>query len=149
MKPITMLAVPQDPTSRESLPSGSAADPGAAASRLRDRRAREHLANERTLLAWVRTSLALIALGVVVARFAVFLRASNVATASSVTSTAFGIALVGGGFTAGLVGLVRFLRVKRQIDLDDFRPDAWSLVLLMVIALAMAIALAVYLAVTG
>ena len=111
--------------------------------------ARFTLANERTLLAWVRTSLALIALGVVVARLAVFLRTSSVATTSSVTSTVFGIALVGGGFTAGLVGLVRFLRVKRQIDQDDFKPDAWSLVLLVSIALAMAVALAVYLAITG
>jgi putative membrane protein len=144
-----MLAVPQDPPTRESLPPGSAADPGAAAGRLHDRRAREHLANERTLLAWVRTSLALIALGFVIARFAVFSRGLTTAAATNVTSTVFGIALVSGGFAAGLVGLVRFLRVKRQIDQDDFQPDAWSLVLLVGIALAMAVALAVYLAVTS
>jgi len=144
-----MPVVSPDPVTHESLSSGSAADPDAAASRLRDRRVREHLANERTLLAWVRTSLALIALGFVVARFALFSRGFSVSSASSVTSTVFGIALVGGGFTAGLVGLVRFVRVKRQIDRDDFKPDAWSLLLLVVIALAMAVALAVYLAISG
>jgi len=37
-------------------------------------RAREHLANERTLLAWVRTAVALMGLGFVVARFGLFLR---------------------------------------------------------------------------
>jgi putative membrane protein len=116
---------------------------------LRERRAREHLANERTLLAWVRTSLAMIALGFVVARFALFSRGMNIAAATNVASTVFGIALVSGGFIAGLVGLVRFLRVKRQIDQDGFQPDAWSLVLLVGIALVMAVALAVYLAVTS
>ena len=37
-------------------------------------RAREHLANERTLLAWIRTAIALMGLGFVVARFGLFLR---------------------------------------------------------------------------
>ena len=97
----------------------------------------------------MRTSLALIALGFVVARFAVFSRGLSIATATNVTSTVFGIALVSGGLIAGLVGLVRFLRVKRQIDRDDFQPDAWSLVLLVGIALAMGVALAVYLAITS
>jgi putative membrane protein len=124
--------------------------PVAAAARLRDRRAREHLANERTLLAWVRTSLGLIALGFVVARFALLLRQMNAAdSGKGVTSTVFGIILVAGGFVAAVVGLVRYLRVRRQIDADDFRPDAWALALLVGIALAMAIALGIYLAVTG
>lgn len=35
---------------------------------------RDHLANERTLLAWLRTGVALIGLGFVVARFGLFLR---------------------------------------------------------------------------
>src|SRR5690348_14683619 len=35
---------------------------------------RDYLANERTLLAWVRTGVALIGLGFVVARFGLFLR---------------------------------------------------------------------------
>ena len=141
--------MPPDPATRDAPPVSGAGDPAAAADRLRERRAREHLANERTLLAWVRTSLALIALGFVVARFAVFSRGLSIATATNVTSTVFGIALVSGGFIAGLVGLVRFLRVKRQIDRDDFQPDAWSLVLLVGIALAMGVALAVYLAITS
>jgi putative membrane protein len=140
--------MPPDPATHDAPPVSGAADPGAAPGRLRERRAREHLANERTLLAWVRTSLALIALGFVVARFAVFSRGLSIA-ATNVTSTVFGIALVSGGFIAGLVGLVRFLRVKGQIDRDDFQPDAWSLVLLVGIALAMGVALAVYLAITS
>jgi uncharacterized membrane protein YidH (DUF202 family) len=37
-------------------------------------RTRDHLANERTLLAWVRTSMAIIGLGFIVARFGLLLR---------------------------------------------------------------------------
>lgn len=37
-------------------------------------RTRDHLANERTFLAWIRTSLALIGLGFVLARMGLFLR---------------------------------------------------------------------------
>ena len=37
-------------------------------------RQREHQANERTFLAWVRTSIALIGFGFAIARFGIFLR---------------------------------------------------------------------------
>jgi len=37
-------------------------------------RSRQHLANERTFLSWMRTSIALIGLGFIVARFGLFLR---------------------------------------------------------------------------
>jgi putative membrane protein len=40
-----------------------------------DRRAAEYLANERTFLAWIRTSIAVITLGFVIAKFGVSLRA--------------------------------------------------------------------------
>jgi putative membrane protein len=134
---------PQEP------PPGAGSPASPAAARLHERRAREHLANERTLLAWVRTSLGLIALGFVVARFALFARALNAPSAGSTTSTVFGIILVAGGLVAAIAGLMRYLRVRRQIDEDDFRPDAWALMLLVGIALVMAIALGIYLAITG
>jgi len=39
-----------------------------------DKKATEYLANERTFLAWVRTSIAVISLGFVVAKFSVWMR---------------------------------------------------------------------------
>lgn len=78
---------------------------------------RDHLANERTLLAWSRTAIAIVGLGFVVARFAL--------GGKSVTalSTAFGVALVvcGGGLLA--VALRGYLRVSEAITRQDFR---WS-----------------------
>ena len=49
-------------------------------------RAREHLANERTLLAWIRTAIALMGLGFVVARFGLFLREISAIGGHSVQS---------------------------------------------------------------
>ena len=40
---------------------------------LEDKRANEYLANERTFLAWIRTSIAIISLGFVVAKFSLWL----------------------------------------------------------------------------
>lgn len=39
-----------------------------------EKRATEYLANERTFLAWIRTSIAIISLGFVVAKFSLWLR---------------------------------------------------------------------------
>lgn len=116
---------------------------------LRDRRAREHLANERTLLAWTRTSLTLVGLGFVVARFGLSVRQLTGQDTGRGSSTALGIAVTVGGLLAGVAGLVRFLRVRRQIDADDFRPEVWAELLLAGITVALAAALAIYLGLTA
>ena len=41
---------------------------------------REHLANERTFLAWMRTSIGIMAFGFVVVKFALFVKVSFVST---------------------------------------------------------------------
>ncbi|MGO8951195.1 MAG: YidH family protein [Ktedonobacterales bacterium] len=78
---------------------------------------RDHLANERTMLAWSRTSIAIVGLGFVVARFAL--------GGKSVTplSTAFGVALVvlGGGLLA--LAFRYYMRTGEAIERRDFR---WS-----------------------
>ena len=119
-------------------------DPG-----LRDRRAREHLANERTLLAWTRTSLTLIGLGFVVARFGLFLRELGGSGGSQAWSTALGIAVIGAGLLAGAAGGWRYLQARQQIEAGEFRAEVWAEVLLVGITAALGVALAIYLALNG
>lgn len=114
-------------------------------------RAREHLANERTLLAWVRTAVTLMALGFGVARFGIFLRqlGGSATAGDHHPSAAIGIALVIAGLVSGGAAAVRFVRVRDQIDRGAFVPEWWAEALLMGMILAIGVALVVYLAVSA
>jgi putative membrane protein len=88
---------------------------------------RDHFANERTFLAWMRTTIAIVALGFIVARFALLLREQGVAQVHTPVrlGAVVGVILVfGGGITAALATF-RFLRMKHDIDhgIIRFRPE--------------------------
>jgi putative membrane protein len=84
-----------------------------------DSRARTHLANERTFLAWFRTGITLVALGLAAAQF---LSAEGPSGAALVRGLAT-IVTATGAFVV-LVGLVRYREGRRRIDEAVFRP-AW------------------------
>src|ERR1700722_13842837 len=85
----------------------------------------DHAANERTFLAWVRTAIAVMAFGFLVAKFNLFLKIA----AESLTVGGHGVAVPVGGF-GGLAGIllilagtvmvaiaaVRFVSTRRAID---------------------------------
>jgi putative membrane protein len=70
-------------------------------------RARDHLANERTYLAWLRTAVAVMALGIAVASFP-----NHV----SATSTAACVVLVITGAAGILLGTRRYRQVTRELE---------------------------------
>jgi putative membrane protein len=86
--------------------------------------ARDHLANERTLLAWQRTALALLALGFLVDRFAFQ------GERGSIAGSAVGLALIGVGALASVAGTYRYLRTERDIDQATYRPASLAHLLL-------------------
>jgi putative membrane protein len=78
---------------------------------------RDHLANERTLLAWVRTALTIVGLGFVMGRLLVEEDGGR-----DPFLTAASVVLVVLGGVASLLAARRFLRTQREIDTGDFHP---------------------------
>jgi putative membrane protein len=91
------------------------------------------LAAERTLLAWVRTGLAMMGFGFVVARFGLFLRElaavrSGPAHHSSGVSLWIGAALVVLGVLVNLLASQEYVRFVRRYNRGEIRdPSVWSL----------------------
>ena len=93
-------------------------------------RLREHQANERTFLAWLRTSLALIGFGFAIARFSLFLRQlqtavtqQEVPSRSLFNSESLGVSLVIFGIVTIALAAWRYNRVFQQIEQGDYRPS--------------------------
>ncbi len=93
--------------------------------------AREHLANERTLLAWIRTGVSLISFGLVVERIGAQIGPVG-------TSGAFGVALAVLGCLALVMGTVQFLRSRRGIATGDFVPAVAAYMVVVAGSLALA-----------
>jgi uncharacterized membrane protein YidH (DUF202 family)/rhodanese-related sulfurtransferase len=90
------------------------------------------LAAERTLLAWVRTGLALMGFGFVVARFGLFLRELRPdavpASSGSGGSVLIGAGLVGTGVVVNVLAAVGHVRLLRRLDRGErYRPPTVSL----------------------
>jgi putative membrane protein len=84
-----------------------------------DSRARTHLANERTFLAWLRTGLGLIVLGLAVAQFMSVDR--NLVPGIRAVSDFAALLIIAGG-TIVLIGSVRYFHSRDQIDVAGFQP---------------------------
>ncbi|GCE28871.1 hypothetical protein KDA_43550 [Dictyobacter alpinus] len=118
------------------------------------RQVTNHLANERTFLAWMRTGLATITIGFVVARFGLFLRELGVKNqplplVSLHYSMIIGVALTFLGVLAIVWSLFHFIQVRRDIDRDTFHPVVAFPIVLTVLACIIGVLLAVYLFLTS
>lgn len=89
-----------------------------------DSRARTHLANERTFLAWLRTGLSLVALGLAAAQFL----ERDLVPGLPVT-TIFSIFLIVAGVTLTLLGGVHYLHARDEIEAGHFLPSTRAVIL--------------------
>ena len=113
---------------------------------------RDHLANERTFLAWVRTCIAIMALGFVVARFGLLVRELGPNAPRHTPaglSTGFGVALVISGAALIALATARHLGATRAIERGTYHPSAGLILLLSGGAVVVAVLLAIYLLVAA
>jgi putative membrane protein len=114
-----------------------------------DKKATEHLANERTFLAWVRTSIAIISLGFVVAKFGLWLRELGARLAAQThgpgLSGPIGMGMIAFGGLLALLAAWRFHVVNRQIDLGKVSVDRWLVVLIAIAMGTLAVVMVAYL----
>jgi putative membrane protein len=103
---------------------------------------RDHLANERTLLAWQRTALTILGLGFVVDRFA--LGGAGSATVGSLVGVV--LVLSGGGVSG--VGAYRYVKTEREIDSGIYRSSIAAHLVLTAAIVIGALAVAVFLVLT-
>ena len=108
----------------------------------REAEVREHLANERTLLAWVRTGVGLLSFGLVIERLG-----AEVGSAKS--SGVFGVALAALGCLSLIMGTFQFLRNRRGIVAGDFTPAVVSYMIVVVGSLVLALAFIGYVLLTA
>lgn len=93
-------------------------------------RQREHQANERTFLAWMRTSIALIGFGLTISRFGVFLHelelkldSQDKITHSVISSQTISVSLVVVGILVIVLAVWRYNQVFRQIEQANYQPN--------------------------
>jgi putative membrane protein len=113
----------------------------------------DHAANERTFLAWVRTSIAVIALGFVIEKFNLFVLAlartaglGNRAQLSRLAGSLGryeGLAFIGGGIALLVLATVRFVRTGVLID-DEKTHLAKSVRAELIVSAALIVLIASY-----
>jgi putative membrane protein len=113
-------------------------------------RARDHLANERTFLAWVRTGIATIVFGFAIGRFSIalreFLKMQGYSSTTPGLTTWLGIISTAGGVLLILAGLNRYRKTKVQLDSNTFEPAGFVIDLVSYLLGIFGLVLAGYLA---
>lgn len=114
--------------------------------------AADHLANERTYLAWIRTSIGIMGFGFLVVKFALFTReisaALDVKMSSSPTgySHTIGTSLVALGALIIVYAFFRYMETKKQLDSGVYHHSTTLIKIGTVLIFLISIMLLVYLA---
>jgi putative membrane protein len=112
----------------------------------------DHLANERTFLAWIRTSIAMMGFGFVVVKFALFVKqiglavhTTQLAPVSKGYSSVIGIFLVATGVLMSIYAYIRYRITEQQLSTGAYKPSYWLAIIVTVLLLMAGMALLFYL----
>jgi len=112
-------------------------------------RARDHLANERTFLAWVRTGVAIVVFGFAIGRFAIairqFMQMQGQVSRTAGLSVWFGTIAIIAGVLLTLVGLLRYRKTRAELESETFEPAGFVVDLVATLVGLFGLALAGYL----
>ena len=111
----------------------------------------DHLANERTFLAWVRTSVGIMAFGFVVVKFSLFVRQISILLGKEIVlhptgySATVGIILVAVGTVTAILSYLRYKNIEKQLKAGDYENSSLLVTMLIVFISLISISLIVYL----
>jgi len=112
----------------------------------------DHLANERTFLAWIRTSIAIMGFGFVVVKFALFIKEISLVLNNKQTvlpgkgySSHIGILLVAIGVFMAFYSYIRYRITEKQLSDKAYRPSFLPSLLLTLAILIVGVLLVIYL----
>ena len=101
------------------------------AEELNPNRARDHLANERTFLAWVRTAVAIVVFGFAIGRFSIAIRQLTAFQGHPLHRGGLSVWMGASSIIAGVVlvlaGLVRYRKTRILLEVGKFEPAGFVL----------------------
>lgn len=117
-----------------------------------------HLANERTFLAWIRTSLAIMAFGFIIERFSFFMQSlvhlltiqnpeigSVLSSLSSKKPSLFGTFIIVFGLLIGLFSFFQYKKAQRQIESNHYYHSSLLALIVVSLIVVVGIGLIIYL----
>lgn len=116
----------------------------------------DHMANERTFLAWIRTSIGIMAFGFVVEKFSLFLKQLGIVFVKSAIpmdvserlqghSAILGIILLGFGTIICLLAFFKYKKAEYEINLDSYKPGLLLDLMLTLLVFCVGVFLTIYL----
>ena len=115
----------------------------------------EYLANERTFLAWIRTAIASISLGFVIARFSFWLREIAISSGRDADiprtglSLPMGLGMMAFGAVMTLLAAYRYQSIHRAIQQDLSHPRSTIIIITTGAVVLLAVVLILYLIITS
>jgi putative membrane protein len=111
----------------------------------------DHLANERTFLAWIRTAIGIMAFGFVVVKFSLFVKQLSLLLGKQLViqqkgySAVMGIILVTVGTLTSIFAYIRYKKTESQINENNYQSSSLLISLLTAFIFLISVFLIAYL----